>query len=43
MRDEPERLERLQANAQLFLRLASAAGMTPGRADGTPVIPCIVG
>ncbi|MCG5213839.1 aminotransferase class I/II-fold pyridoxal phosphate-dependent enzyme [Streptosporangium sp. KLBMP 9127] len=43
MRDEPERLERLRANSELFLRLAKEAGVDTGVSTDSPVIPCIVG
>ncbi len=43
MRAEPERLRRLQRNAELFLSLAQEAGLDTGDSDGTPIIPCIVG
>ncbi|NUP00810.1 MAG: aminotransferase class I/II-fold pyridoxal phosphate-dependent enzyme [Nonomuraea sp.] len=43
MRDEPERLERLRANSELFLRLAKDAGINTGVSKDSPVVPCIVG
>ncbi|GAA3225444.1 hypothetical protein GCM10020216_039750 [Nonomuraea helvata] len=43
MRDEPERLERLRANSELFLRLAKEAGINTGVSQDSPVVPCIVG
>ncbi|NUR88078.1 MAG: aminotransferase class I/II-fold pyridoxal phosphate-dependent enzyme, partial [Nonomuraea sp.] len=43
MRDEPERLERLRANSELFLRLAKEAGVNTGVSKDSPVVPCIVG
>ncbi|MEY9872143.1 8-amino-7-oxononanoate synthase [Streptacidiphilus sp. MAP12-33] len=43
MRDEPERLERLRANAELFLTEARKAGLDTGPSSGSPVVPCVVG
>ena len=43
MNREPERVARLQANSQLFLRLAKARGLDTGEALGYAVIPVIVG
>ncbi|GII02776.1 hypothetical protein Pta02_47840 [Planobispora takensis] len=43
MRDEPERLERLRTNSELFLKLARQAGIDTGVSKDSPVIPCIVG
>ena len=42
MRDEPDRLKRLQENSDLFLRLAREAGIDTGDSAGSPVIPAIV-
>lgn len=43
MNREPERVAQLQANSQLFLRLARAKGLDTGEAWGYAVIPVIVG
>jgi 8-amino-7-oxononanoate synthase len=43
MNREPERVAKLQANSQLFLRLAKAKGLDTGDAWGYAVIPVIVG
>ncbi len=43
MRKEPERLSRLAANSEMFLRLATQAGVNTGTSKNSPVIPCIVG
>ncbi|WP_169790445.1 type I polyketide synthase [Streptacidiphilus anmyonensis] len=43
MRDEPERLERLRANAELFLAESRKAGLDTGPSSDSPVVPCIVG
>ncbi|MDH6132235.1 8-amino-7-oxononanoate synthase [Kitasatospora sp. MAA4] len=43
MRDEPERLERLRGNAELFLAEARKAGLDTGPSSDSPVVPCIVG
>lgn len=43
MRSQPERLRKLHENAVLFKRLAQQAGLTTGLADGTAVVPVIVG
>ncbi|MGV9774980.1 aminotransferase class I/II-fold pyridoxal phosphate-dependent enzyme [Streptosporangium sp. NPDC003464] len=43
MREEPERLERLRSNSELFLRLAKEAGVDTGVSADSPVVPCIVG
>ncbi|MEQ8849703.1 aminotransferase class I/II-fold pyridoxal phosphate-dependent enzyme [Botrimarina sp.] len=40
---EPERIEKLHANAELFLSLAKAAGFDTGPSSGSPVIPIITG
>ena len=40
---EPERVERVQENSQLFLRLAKRRGLNTGLSDNTPVIPVILG
>ena len=43
MRREPERVERLQANGQLFLELARKAGLDVGSSWGYAVTPVIIG
>ena len=43
MRAEPERVARLQANGQLFLRLAKEAGLDVGTSWGFAVTPVIIG
>lgn len=43
MRAQPEVLDLLRHNAQLFLSLATEAGIDTGDTRDTPVIPCIVG
>lgn len=40
---EPGRVQRLQANAALFLRLAKAAGLDTGASAGLAIVPVIVG
>lgn len=43
LRAEPDALDRLHRNADLFLRLAADAGIDTGDSGGTPIVPCIVG
>jgi 8-amino-7-oxononanoate synthase len=43
LRREPQRVARLHALSDLFLRLARERGLDTGVAAGTPVIPIIVG
>jgi 8-amino-7-oxononanoate synthase len=43
MRREPERIERLQTNGQLFLRKAGEAGLDVGTSWGYAVTPVILG
>lgn len=43
MRSEPEHVTRLHELSTLFLTLAREAGLETGDAEGTPIIPCIVG
>ena len=43
MQREPERVARLQANGQLFLRLAREAGLDTGGSWGYAVVPIILG
>jgi len=40
---EPERVERLQHNGRLFLRLAREAGINCGTSSGLAVVPAIMG
>jgi 8-amino-7-oxononanoate synthase/acyl carrier protein len=40
---EPERVEQLRHNSELFLSLCKAAGLDTGDSGGTPVIPMITG
>jgi 8-amino-7-oxononanoate synthase/acyl carrier protein len=40
---EPERVERLRANSQLFLQLAREAGLDTGSSGGTAIVPVILG
>lgn len=40
---EPERVEQLRRNSQLFLALAKERGLNTGVACGTPVVPIITG
>jgi 8-amino-7-oxononanoate synthase len=41
--DEPERLRQLGRNADLFLELATEAGFDTGPAQGTPIVPVMLG
>jgi 8-amino-7-oxononanoate synthase len=43
MQKEPERVGRLQQNAQRFLQLAHEAGIDTGRSQGYAITPAIVG
>ena len=43
MKAEPETLAALRRNSELFLRLATEAGVDTADSEGTPIIPCIVG
>jgi 8-amino-7-oxononanoate synthase len=43
MQKEPERVGRLQQNAQRFLQLAHEAGLDTGRSQGYAIIPIILG
>jgi 8-amino-7-oxononanoate synthase len=43
MREEPERVGRLQANASLFIGQARAAGMDTGNSGGGAIVPIMVG
>jgi 8-amino-7-oxononanoate synthase/acyl carrier protein len=40
---EPQRVERLHANARLFLQLAKEAGLDTGPSGGSAIIPIILG
>jgi 7-keto-8-aminopelargonate synthetase-like enzyme len=40
---DPGRIERLQANARLFLNLAKERGLNTGLSNNTPVVPIITG
>jgi 8-amino-7-oxononanoate synthase len=40
---EPQRVERLHANARLFLQLAKEAGLNTGPSGGSAIIPIILG
>ena len=41
LRQQPERVDQLRANSQLFLDLARAAGLNTGMSDQSPIIPII--
>ncbi len=43
LKAEPERVERLHANARLFLQLAKERGLNTGTSKDTPVVPVILG
>ncbi|MCO6454726.1 MAG: aminotransferase class I/II-fold pyridoxal phosphate-dependent enzyme [Pirellulaceae bacterium] len=43
LEEEPERVARVQARAQLFLELAREAGLNTGMSHETPVVPVILG
>ena len=43
LRREPERVERLVRNSELFLHLAKQAGLDTGPSGGSPIIPVITG
>jgi 8-amino-7-oxononanoate synthase len=43
LRREPERVERLRQNSELFLSLCTEAGLDTGGSGGTPVVPIITG
>jgi 8-amino-7-oxononanoate synthase/acyl carrier protein len=43
LQKQPERIERLQSNARLFLGLAKKHGLNTGLSNGTPVVPIITG
>ncbi|MGZ9935372.1 aminotransferase class I/II-fold pyridoxal phosphate-dependent enzyme [Streptomyces sp. NC-S4] len=41
--EQPQRVQALRRNAELFLRLAAGAGLATGTSGGTPIVPCILG
>jgi 7-keto-8-aminopelargonate synthetase-like enzyme len=43
MREEPWRVEKLQANSRLFLEKATSLGLNCGASKDSPVIPIILG
>lgn len=43
IREEPQRIERLRENAQLFLKLAHDSGLDTGHSHDSPIIPIILG
>ena len=43
LKQQPERVTKLQENAQLFLNLAKHRGLNTGLSKGSPVVPIIVG
>ncbi len=43
LKQHPELVAQLQANAQMFLDLAKEAGLNTGKAQGTAIIPIITG
>ncbi|REJ64500.1 MAG: aminotransferase class I/II-fold pyridoxal phosphate-dependent enzyme [Planctomycetota bacterium] len=43
IQQQPERVAKLAANAELFLRLARERGLNTGTSGGTPIIPIILG
>jgi 8-amino-7-oxononanoate synthase/acyl carrier protein len=43
MQAQPERVQKLQANARLFLELAKERGLNTGMSNNTPVVPIITG
>ena len=43
MRNEPERVHRLQSNASLFLHEARAAALDTGNSGGGAIVPIMVG
>jgi 8-amino-7-oxononanoate synthase/acyl carrier protein len=40
---EPQRVQQVQANSKLFLKLAKARGLNTGLSNNTPVVPVIIG
>jgi len=43
IREEPQRVEQLRENAQLFLKLAHDSGLDTGHSQDSPIIPIILG
>ncbi|RVU83381.1 aminotransferase class I/II-fold pyridoxal phosphate-dependent enzyme [Leucothrix sargassi] len=43
MKQEPERVKRLQSRGELFLKLAKQAGIDTGKSEGYSVIPAMAG
>ena len=43
LKQEPQRVEQLHANASLFLELAKERGLDTGLSNNTPVVPVIIG
>ncbi|MFV1964566.1 MAG: aminotransferase class I/II-fold pyridoxal phosphate-dependent enzyme [Pirellulaceae bacterium] len=43
LKEEPERVARVQANSRLFLQLAKERGLNTGLSNHTPVVPVILG
>jgi myxalamid-type polyketide synthase MxaB len=43
LQEEPERVTRLRDRSRLFLNLAKDSGLNTGNAQGTPVVPIILG
>jgi 7-keto-8-aminopelargonate synthetase-like enzyme len=43
MRREPERVAKLRANSELFLKTAQAEGLNTGTSEGFAIVPLIVG
>ncbi|GAB4407949.1 MAG: hypothetical protein Fur0044_01060 [Anaerolineae bacterium] len=43
LKAEPERVQRLQARARLFLELARANGLNTGSSQHSPIVPIIIG
>jgi 8-amino-7-oxononanoate synthase len=43
LREQPGRVERVQANSRLFLALCKSRGINTGLGDDTPVVPVITG
>jgi len=43
MQQQPERIQRLQANGKMFLKTAQQAGLDTGNSQGYSVVPIIIG
>lgn len=43
VQSEPERLQRLRRNSELFVKLVRDAGLDAGPSSGTPIVPVILG